>query len=150
MKFNDALYVSMAAYSCIHPNRARALDHFFCVIGNGYDWVNGQLIDYEETQHPKLSPKQRINRIFKQRKKRHEIEEKERAAMEARIAKEERKPDPELDRIIRQAAETMRKAKEADPEGFERKCKEQEAAWAKQKAEWEESKKWDYAIPKSA
>lgn len=32
-------------YSDLFPTRKHALDHLFCTIGNGYDWVNGELVE---------------------------------------------------------------------------------------------------------
>lgn len=31
----------------LFPTRQRALNHLFCVIGNGYEWKNGELVDDE-------------------------------------------------------------------------------------------------------
>ena len=33
-------------YPCLFKERADCLDHLFCGIGNGYDWVNGELVCY--------------------------------------------------------------------------------------------------------
>ena len=35
-------------YSDIIPTRLHALDHLFCTIGNGFTWVNGELVDDSE------------------------------------------------------------------------------------------------------
>ena len=34
-------------YPRLFPTRQNALNHLFCVIGNGYEWVNGELV-YED------------------------------------------------------------------------------------------------------
>ena len=33
----------------LFPTRQKALNHLFCVIGNGYEWVNGELV-YEDDE----------------------------------------------------------------------------------------------------
>lgn len=37
-------------YPDIFPTRKHALDHLFCVIGNGYKWINGELV-YEDGKY---------------------------------------------------------------------------------------------------
>ena len=34
-------------YPALFKERADCLDHLFCGIGNGYDWVNGELVYYD-------------------------------------------------------------------------------------------------------
>jgi hypothetical protein len=34
-------------YPGLFPNRVRALEHLFCVYGNGYEWKNGELVGTE-------------------------------------------------------------------------------------------------------
>ena len=45
MRAEDTLQYMADFYSEIFPTRKHALDHLFCVIGNGYEWVNGELVD---------------------------------------------------------------------------------------------------------
>lgn len=45
MKFEDQIYWSIAVWTSLHPNRLSVLNHLFCVYGNGYEWVNGQLVE---------------------------------------------------------------------------------------------------------
>lgn len=35
----------MDFYPDIFPTRKHCLDHLFCTLGNGYKWVNGELVD---------------------------------------------------------------------------------------------------------
>lgn len=44
MKAEETLQYMADFCSDIFPTRKHALDHLFCVIGNGYDWVNGELV----------------------------------------------------------------------------------------------------------
>lgn len=45
MRAEDTLQYMADFYPDIFPTRKHALDHLFCVIGNGYDWINGELVD---------------------------------------------------------------------------------------------------------
>ena len=45
MRAEDTLQYMADFYPSIFPTRKHALDHLFCVIGNGYEWVNGELVD---------------------------------------------------------------------------------------------------------
>ena len=144
MNFQDSLYFSLAAYANIHPNRAAALNHFFCVNGNGYEWVNGQLVDSWDGR-PGESLKQHISRTFRARKKRDKFRIKWKKKHENDPTDSE--IDSKIDEILNEALEKMRKAKEADPEKFERDAKESERRYQESLAAYEESKKWDYAVP---
>lgn len=48
MRAEDTLQFMSDFYSEIFPTRKHALDHLFCTIGNGYEWVNGELVDSED------------------------------------------------------------------------------------------------------
>ena len=37
-------------YPSLFKERADVLNHLFCTIGNGYDWVNGELVEYEPSE----------------------------------------------------------------------------------------------------
>lgn len=45
MRTEDTLQYMADFYPEIFPTRKHALNQLFCVIGNGYDWVNGELVD---------------------------------------------------------------------------------------------------------
>jgi len=45
MNFKDTLRSMLLKYPAIFPNALAAYDHLFCVVGNGYSWENGQLVD---------------------------------------------------------------------------------------------------------
>jgi hypothetical protein len=48
MKPERTLQKMYDEYPQLFPTRQQALDHLFCVIGNGYEWVKGELVDCEE------------------------------------------------------------------------------------------------------
>lgn len=45
MRAEDTLQYMADFYPKLFPTRKHALDQLFCVVGNGYDWVNGELVD---------------------------------------------------------------------------------------------------------
>lgn len=45
MKAEDTLQYMADFYSKLFPTRKHVLNQLFCVVGNGYDWVNGELVD---------------------------------------------------------------------------------------------------------
>lgn len=44
MRAEDELQFMADFYPSIFPTRKHALHHLFCLIGNGYDWVDGELV----------------------------------------------------------------------------------------------------------
>lgn len=77
MRLEDQVYFGCAAYSMIHPNRASELNHLFLVIGNGYEWENGQLVECcGETTYKngkRMSLNTAINNVFRRRRKNDEF-----------------------------------------------------------------------------
>ena len=45
MRAEDQLQYMADFYPELYPTRKHALNFLFCVIGNGYDWINGELVD---------------------------------------------------------------------------------------------------------
>lgn len=45
MRAEDTLQFMMDFQGDLFYNRQKCLDHLFCTIGNGYDWVNGELVE---------------------------------------------------------------------------------------------------------
>ena len=45
MNVRDTIYFMCAVYPSIFPNRQAALNHLFCVGGNGYEWKDGELVE---------------------------------------------------------------------------------------------------------
>src|SRR5271157_4019207 len=43
--FKQTLKYCMLTYPTIFPSPLHVLRHFFCVIGNGYGWIDGELVD---------------------------------------------------------------------------------------------------------
>ena len=48
MKFELTIQEMFDNYPTLFKDRADCLNHLFCVIGNGYDWVNGELVEGPE------------------------------------------------------------------------------------------------------
>lgn len=45
MRAEDTLQYMADFYSELFPTRKHALNQLFCVIGNGFDWIDGELVD---------------------------------------------------------------------------------------------------------
>lgn len=153
MNVADTLLVSCGAFSCIFPNRAAALDHLFMTIGNGYEWVNGQLVDVcGEEDLPDLTASQAIAAIFarryqdKQRKIKWEAEQ-ERKRKAIPPTKRELEEDAKLDAMIDEIVAEERKKQEADPEQYERIAAEREAEHKALLDQMAEDEKWEYCVP---
>lgn len=56
--FKQTLKHSMMRYNSIHLNPVDVLIHLFCIIGNGFEWKNGQLVDRcgssKDIKNPKM------------------------------------------------------------------------------------------------
>ena len=195
MKLEDQIYLSCASYSSIHPNRAAVLNHLFCVLGNGYEWENGALVECcGETTYKngkRMSINAAINSIFRRRRKNNEwrqrdirnFKRREKRAFthsatcpiitkcncgsdphdkwcctfypgteicncgaQARINAARPKND-KLDKMVEEAIAAMKKAREANPVGFEEKRKKQAEEFAAQRKKWNAEKRWEYRIP---
>lgn len=48
MRAEDTLQYMADFYPDIFPTRKHCLDHLFCVIGNGFEWVKGELVDNDD------------------------------------------------------------------------------------------------------
>ena len=48
MKPERTLQKMYDEYPKLFPTRQRALDHLFCVIGNGYSWYKGEIVADDE------------------------------------------------------------------------------------------------------
>lgn len=46
--FERTVHNCLAVYPTIFPTRARVLDHLFCILGGGYDWKGGRLVQEGE------------------------------------------------------------------------------------------------------
>lgn len=56
MNVKDTVTRALLLYPMIYPNKLAVYNHFFCVIGNGYDWKKGQLFPSETKRISKLVP----------------------------------------------------------------------------------------------
>lgn len=45
MKLEETIQEMFDNYPILFHNRIDCLNHLFCVIGNGYDWMDGELVD---------------------------------------------------------------------------------------------------------
>ena len=45
MRAEDTLQFMMDFQSNLFYNRQKCLDHLFCTVGNGYSWVDGELVE---------------------------------------------------------------------------------------------------------
>lgn len=86
MTAESTLQWMMDFYSDLFPTRQRCLDHLFCTIGNGYEWVNGELV-CEDQLTKRYEMKEQIVRV----KAWHEDLYKQREKVELELA--ERNPD---------------------------------------------------------
>lgn len=48
MKFEETIQYLFDNYPSIYQERWEVLNQLFCVIGNGYEWKNGELVYYDE------------------------------------------------------------------------------------------------------
>ncbi len=92
MTAENTLQWMMDFYSDLFPTRQRCLDHLFCTIGNGYEWVNGELVceDY-------LSKRYEMKEQIVRAKSLHEDLYKQREKVELELAKinPDYKPNPQ-------------------------------------------------------
>src|SRR5271167_4854511 len=155
MNFEDTVYFGCAAYSSIHPHRAAELNHLFCTIGNGYDWIDGALVEtcgmttYKNGKQ--MSMNAAINKTFRERKVRNEWRKRDERNRKRR---EKRNPTPadkaldaKLDIDIDKIIAAMRAEREKDPAAFEAKRAKLDAEHKESQRQWREEKKWEYRIP---
>ena len=64
MNLKDSVINSMREYPSISGNKLDVYDHLFLTIGNGYDWVNGELIDPYNKRLNILSIEDAIDNLF--------------------------------------------------------------------------------------
>lgn len=63
MRAEDTLQFMMDFQSDLFYNRQKCLDQLFCTIGNGYDWVDGELVENSNDTNVLLSRWQLIKPI---------------------------------------------------------------------------------------
>lgn len=62
MRAEDTLQYMADFYPDIFPTRKHCLDHLFCVIGNGYEWVNGELVDDDNKYEKRYKLRKQIKK----------------------------------------------------------------------------------------
>lgn len=64
MNLKDSVINSMREYPSISGNKLDVYDHLFLTIGNGYDWVNGELIEPSNEKPNVISIEDAIDNLF--------------------------------------------------------------------------------------
>lgn len=64
MGAEDTLQYMADFYPDLFPTRKHALDHLFCLIGNGYEWVNGELVDNDDIYTKRYKLRKPIKKAF--------------------------------------------------------------------------------------
>ena len=64
MNLKDSVINSMREYPSISGNKLDVYDHLFLTIGNGYDWVNGELIETSNEKPNVISIEDAIDNLF--------------------------------------------------------------------------------------
>lgn len=62
MRAEDELQFMMDFYPDLFPTRKHCLDHLFCVIGNGYQWIDGELVDNDDEYHKRYKIEEHVKR----------------------------------------------------------------------------------------
>ena len=64
MRAEDTLQFMMDFRGDLYYNRQKCLNQLFCVVGNGYEWIDGELVDTREDTKNLLSRWQLSNPIL--------------------------------------------------------------------------------------
>jgi hypothetical protein len=64
MNLKNSVINSMREYPSISGNKLYVYDHLFLTIGNGYDWVNGELIEPSNEKPNVISIEEAIDKLF--------------------------------------------------------------------------------------
>jgi hypothetical protein len=64
MNLKDSVINSMREYPSISENKLDVYDHLFLTNGNGYDWVNGELIEKYNEKPNIISIEEAIDKLF--------------------------------------------------------------------------------------
>ena len=64
MKLKDSVINSMREYPSISRNKLDVYNHLFLTNGNGYDWVNGKLIEEYDKRLYVMSIEEAIDKLF--------------------------------------------------------------------------------------
>ncbi len=62
MRAEDTLQYMADFYPELFPTRKHALNHLFCVLGNGYEWINGELVDDDNEYEKRYKLRNHIKR----------------------------------------------------------------------------------------
>lgn len=64
MRAEDELQFMMDFDPDIFPTRKHCLNHLFCVIGNGYEWINGELVEDDNPLKKRYKLRKHINKAI--------------------------------------------------------------------------------------
>lgn len=62
MRVEDTLQYMADFYKDAFPTRKHALNYLFCVVDNGYEWVNGELVDDKDKYEKRYSLRELIEK----------------------------------------------------------------------------------------
>ena len=62
MRAEDTLQYMADFYPELFPTRKHALNQLFCVLGNGYEWINGELVDDDNEYEKRYKLRKQIKR----------------------------------------------------------------------------------------
>lgn len=62
MKAEETLQYMADFYPNLIPTRKHALDFLFCTIGNGYKWIDGELVDEDDAYTKRYALKEEIQK----------------------------------------------------------------------------------------
>lgn len=62
MRAEDTLQYMADFYPELFPTRKHALNQLFCVLGNGYEWINGELVDDDNEYKKRYKLRKQIKR----------------------------------------------------------------------------------------
>ena len=79
-------------YPELYPTRMRVIDHVFFVIGNGYDWVDGEIICTSLDDYGTWGKRNRVNEGWEKRHQEDVKEMKKYLTLRLKMAQESGKP----------------------------------------------------------
>lgn len=62
MQVEDTIQFMADFYPSLFPTRKHALNHLFCTVGNGYEWIDGELVDNDDEYEQRYKLKKHIKK----------------------------------------------------------------------------------------
>jgi hypothetical protein len=85
----ETIQVAFDDYPSLFAQRWQVLDHLFCVIGNGFDWIDGELVELGVKKRKKIHLKGEDGRAYQDQQKLREKRILEKKALYSRGGSEE-------------------------------------------------------------